>query len=202
MTPAWPRYLLFAETVADGPVADRNGAPGWRFMLHAIDSDHDIVASDHEPGMRGDRLALMAVVRGLEALDQPSVVKLVSTSTYVRRGVSRGIAEWRANDWKWEHFGRLTPIRDEDLWRRIDQALAYHRVSCRGWRSASDAGVGAVADAGANKVQRRRLPLTRQEHVTGGVISEPALLVVRGKRRHVVGAEAFGEPKEQLAAAG
>lgn len=174
MSPAWPRYLLFADTLNEG-----SSATGWRFMLQAIDSEHHVAASDFEPNMRGDRLALMAVVRGLEALDQPSAVKLVTTSNSIRRGVTRGLAEWKRNDWKWERFGRLTTVRDEDLWRRVDQAMQYHQLACRGWRRGADA-LGEQSPANRQRVA------TAVEQVVDGVINEPALLIVRGQRRRVV----------------
>jgi len=190
MTPAWPRYLLFTETLERGP-----GSPGWRFMLHEVETDRTIVASDHEPGMNAERLGLMAVVRGLEALDGPSAVKLVTASSYVRRGVVRGLKDWRANDWKWEHFGRRVAVRDEDLWRRVDQAMKFHRVTCRGMRPESASNLLA-AGQGMRPVRRVEAPLVRG-------INEPALLIVRGQRRHFVFAESSPNPAtEKLAVAG
>ena len=81
-----------------------------------------------------DRLELLAVVRGLEALDQPSRVTLVTRSRYVSRGLRFGIREWRENDWKWEHYGDYQPINNSDLWQRVDHAMTYHKVECRTWR--------------------------------------------------------------------
>ena len=56
-----------------------------------------------------------------------------------------GLAEWRANDWQWERFGQMVAIRDGDLWRRLDRALAFHQVECRLWRFGH-----AVADVAAS----------------------------------------------------
>ncbi|MEM9185151.1 MAG: RNase H family protein [Planctomycetota bacterium] len=209
----WPRYLLFADTLASetraaetpavGAAAGTQRLAGWRFMLHAVDSDHNIFAGDQEPDMTSERLALMAAIRGLEALDQPSRVKLVSTSAYVRRGLSRGLPEWRCNNWKWERFGRLEPIRDEGLWRRVDAALAHHRVSLRGWPPR-----GADARTVSNRLapQRKRrtseLRLSATEQVVDRVISEPALLVVRGKRRRALAANQLAAADDRLAVAG
>jgi hypothetical protein len=41
------------------------------------------------------------------------------------------LVEWRENDFCWEHFGSIQPIRNQDLWRRVDIALRYHEVTCR-----------------------------------------------------------------------
>jgi hypothetical protein len=45
-----------------------------------------------------------------------------------------GLVQWRENDWMWERFGKMTPVKDGDLWRRIDQAMRFHQVECRTWR--------------------------------------------------------------------
>ncbi len=85
-------------------------------------------AADAEPDAQGERLELLAVVRGLEALEQPSRVTLVTPSKYVNRGLTYGLEEWRANDWQWEHFGEMVPVKNRDLWQRVDRALAYPPV--------------------------------------------------------------------------
>jgi ribonuclease HI len=76
----------------------------------------------------------LAVVRGLEALAQPSRVTLVTHSRYVNRGLTYGLAEWRANGWQWEHFGQMVPVKNRDLWQRVDRALLFHQLDCRRWR--------------------------------------------------------------------
>ena len=71
---------------------------------------------------------------GLEALEQPSRVTLVTSSRYVSRGLRFGLEEWRSNGWRWERDGRPVPIKNGDLWQRVDWALKFHRVRCRSWR--------------------------------------------------------------------
>lgn len=131
-----PHFLLFSESRCpprdhDDPEHD---AGQWRFVLESIDGREKLEAADDEPDAQGDRLELLAVVRGLEALDQPSRVTLITQSRYVSRGIRSGLAEWRAADWQWERFGEMTPVKHDDLWRRIDQALKYHQVECRTWK--------------------------------------------------------------------
>lgn len=93
-----------------------------------------MVISDNESAMCGERLELLAVVRGLESLDGPARVTLVTRSRYVSRGIRFGITEWRANEWQWERFGRVVPVKDHDLWQRVDRALLFHRVECQSWQ--------------------------------------------------------------------
>jgi ribonuclease HI len=109
--------------------------PGrWRFVLQADDGSYHLEVDDVEPDVQGERLELLAVVRGLEALDRPSRVTLMTPSTYVREGIRYGLAEWRRSGWRWECFGQLVPVKNSDLWQRVDTALRFHVVECRTWR--------------------------------------------------------------------
>jgi ribonuclease HI len=123
-----PHYLLFSESC-------RKSAQGeWRFVLQSLDGTEQFEAADAEPNFYGERLELLAVVRGLEALAQPSRVTLVTPSKYVNRGLAYGLEEWRANGWQWEHYGEMVPVKNRDLWQRVDRALLFHQLECRTWR--------------------------------------------------------------------
>lgn len=128
-----PHYLLFSE-VTGGPNSTTGCFRGqWRFVLEAIEGGRRVVAQDAEPGTKESRLELLAVVRGLEALDGPTHVTLITRSQYVSRGLRCGMGEWRQDNWHWERFGHWVPIRDHDLWQRVDRALRFHHVDCRVW---------------------------------------------------------------------
>lgn len=103
----------------------------WEFELQSAENGQRIEASDEEPAATGERLELLAIVRGLEALDQPSRVTLVTRSTTVLRGIRYGISQWRENQWEWERFGQMSPVKHRDLWQRIDQAMQIHHVDAR-----------------------------------------------------------------------
>ena len=105
----------------------------WYFRLQSSDGE-EFEASDVEPDLSRERLELLAVVRGLEALEQPSEVTLVTGSRQISRAVRQGLDYWRQRDWKWERFGEKVPMKNADLWRRIDRALQIHEVSCRTFR--------------------------------------------------------------------
>jgi len=121
-----PQYQLFAEARA---LAEDDFA--WHFELKSPDLSLHLDVTDQEPEAPWERLELLAVVRGLEALDQPSRVTLLTPSRYVSHGLRYGLAEWRESGWLWESFGQMTPIKHEDLWRRVDHTLQFHRVQCR-----------------------------------------------------------------------
>ena len=122
MSAPQPHFLLYST------VEQENKQGQWKFVLQAADGSATLEAQDSEPEMRGERLELLAVVRGLEALDQPSRVTLMTSSRYVNRGLTYGLEEWRRNDWTWESFGEMVPVKNQDLWQRLDQALQFHRL--------------------------------------------------------------------------
>jgi ribonuclease HI len=149
MKAATPHYLLFSESCRQSEQSQ------WRFVLQTIDGSQQFEAADDEPDVQGERLELLAVVRGLEALEQPSRVTLVTPSKYVNRGLTYGLDEWRANDWQWEHYGEMVPVKNRDLWQRVDRALAYHQLECRTWRF--DLPHGAVDDGAASHAHTVRM---------------------------------------------
>ncbi len=123
-----PHYFLRTQAAAPPE------SPRWAFSLQAGDQSPPITASDIEPNASWERLQLLAVVRGLEALPEPALVTLATASDVVRRGIRHGLEEWRELDWQLEHFGELIPVKNADLWRRIDRALAIHDVQIRNVR--------------------------------------------------------------------
>ena len=129
-----PRYVLLAEVSQDPGRDGPSGKPRWRFVLQAMDGKKRLAVTDADPDFGGERLELLAVVRGLEALDQPSRVTLLTGSRYVRAGLRQGLAEWREHDWQWERFGQFVPVANRDLWQRVARALEFHQVDCRRWR--------------------------------------------------------------------
>ena len=120
-----PHFLLRAR-------ANRHDRPGrWCFMLESGDGSHSLKVEDDEPDTHGERLELLALVRGLEAVPQPARVTLVASSPYVNRVLNGGLDEWRSSDWQWERHGEMVPVKNADLWRRVDRALHFHSVECR-----------------------------------------------------------------------
>ncbi len=133
MMAALPQFVLYARTnsFTDPTVGSLLARQGWRFVLKARDGSLNMDVSDVEPDVIGERLELLSVVRGLEALEQPSRVRLYTDSRYVVRGMRFGLEQWRVADWRWELYGEMAEVRDADLWRRVDHALEIHDVQYR-----------------------------------------------------------------------
>lgn len=130
-----PRFVLISrvQQLVEGSVYSGDSEPrfSWRFLLRSSDGSHQMDVSDEEPHVSGERLELLAVVRGLEALEQPSRVQLLTDSRYVIRGLRFGLPQWKEAHWCWELHGQMVAVRDGDLWQRIDRALEIHQVRYR-----------------------------------------------------------------------
>ncbi len=122
MNSAMPHFLLYAETGIAG---------AWRFVLRTFDGVKHFEAADVELDVYGERLDLLTLIRALESLDQPSRVTLIRSSNPIRQGIQFGMPEWRSNNWHWEWFGQMVPVKNADLWQRLDRLMAFHRVECR-----------------------------------------------------------------------
>jgi ribonuclease HI len=159
-------YFLLAEArvAADAPAKTL-----WHFLLESTDGSTRLDVAEEEPETPNDRLELLALVRGLEAIDQPARVTLVTPSRYVSHGLRFGLDNWRENGWNWESFGQMTPIKNIDLWQRIDQALSIHRVEHKTFRlDAPQAEVPAPHEKPVRSARRTKraeqvaLPATRR----------------------------------------
>ncbi|MCA9176228.1 MAG: hypothetical protein KDB14_17195 [Planctomycetales bacterium] len=154
MSAPTPHFLLYSDT--EPPSEDELGR--WKFVLRASDGASRLEATDYEK-MSRSRLELLSVIRGLEALDQPSRVTLVTSSRYVGQGLRHGLELWRQTDFQWDRFGVMSPIKNEDLWRRLDQVLEYHTLECR-VRTGVDVPVELVkrfrVDSGNERIAKSR----------------------------------------------
>lgn len=155
-----PHFLLFSETQHDDD--ETQDAGQWRFVLESVDGASKLEAEESEPNVRGERLDLLAVVRGLEALDQPSRVTLVTGSRYVSRGLRHGLDDWRESNWQWERFGKMAEVKNSDLWQRVDRAMQFHQVECRTWRF--DPAERGADDETQTMQEQRSEPESHEKH--------------------------------------
>jgi ribonuclease HI len=201
-----PHFLLFSEAHSEKTSGHRrrdDDAVGqWRFVLESIDGESRLEATDEELANDANRLELLAVVRGLEALDQPSRVTLVTPSRYVTRGLRFGLNQWRENDWQWERFGEMTPVKNSDLWRRVDGAMRYHDVECRIWRfdppQQAARGVRSPVAKQQPPAPKRRRKSSAPTAKTNKPTERPGMLSACGRMlRGVVGSGKF-KPRGKL----
>ncbi len=117
---------LFAYT--DGACSGNPGPGGWGALLVAREGEAVVKTRElmgGEPLTTNNRMELLAAISALEALSRPSNLTLVTDSNYLRDGVTKWIHGWRRNGWR---TADKKPVKNEDLWRRLDEAAARHTV--------------------------------------------------------------------------
>ena len=117
---------LFAYT--DGACSGNPGPGGWGVVLQAVEGGavlRERELSGAEPVTTNNRMELMAAIAALEALDRPSTITVMTDSVYLRDGISKWIHGWKRNGWM--TAGRK-PVKNADLWQRLDAAQSRHRV--------------------------------------------------------------------------
>jgi ribonuclease HI len=119
-----PEVQLFT----DGACSGNPGPGGWAFILRHPASGKEVEQSGGERVTTNNRMELTAVVRGLETLTRPTRVELLTDSVYVGKGISEWMPKWKANGWRRRDGKRWAEVKNEDLWRELDQLLAKHQV--------------------------------------------------------------------------
>jgi ribonuclease HI len=107
----------------DGACSGNPGPGGWGAIL--ILGSHEKELKGGEAATTNNRMELMAAIAALEALKRACVVDLHTDSQYLRNGIMSWINQWKRNGWR---TADKKPVKNEDLWRRLDAALGEHRV--------------------------------------------------------------------------
>jgi ribonuclease HI len=117
------------ELFTDGACSGNPGPGGWAFILRHPATGKEKESSGGESDTTNNRMELMGVVRALEALKKPSHVKLMTDSVYVGKGLSEWLGKWKANGWRRREGKQWKEVKNEDLWRRLDELIARHQLS-------------------------------------------------------------------------
>jgi len=111
--------LLFT----DGACAGNPGPGGWAALLRY--REHEKELSGGDPATTNNRMEMLAVIHGLEALQRPARVRICTDSQYVMKGVTEWLAGWKRRGWK---TADRQPVKNVDLWQRLEAALTPHQV--------------------------------------------------------------------------
>ena len=110
----------------DGACSGNPGPGGWGAVLISGGHERDIFGG--EAHTTNNRMEMMAAIQALDALKKPCKVELHTDSQYLRQGITEWLAGWKARGWK---TADKKPVKNEDLWRRLDEARARHEVAWR-----------------------------------------------------------------------
>jgi ribonuclease HI len=108
----------------DGACKGNPGPGGWGVLLRWGETEKEL--SGGERHTTNNRMELMAVIAALESLKRPICIEITTDSQYVKRGVTEWMARWKRNGWQ---TADKQPVKNRDLWERLDGALGSHRVS-------------------------------------------------------------------------
>ena len=111
------------QIFTDGACSGNPGPGGWAAILRYGEVEREI--SGAEPATTNNRMELFAAIAALEALKRPCTVDLYTDSQYLRDGITKWLPLWKVRGWR---TADKKPVKNIDLWQRLDAAAAPHRV--------------------------------------------------------------------------
>lgn len=137
--------LPCVEIFSDGACRGNPGPGGWGALLRHKGREKTL--SGAEPLTTNNRMELMAAIRALESLKRPCKVELTTDSQYVRKGITEWLPNWKRRGWR---TADKKPVKNEDLWRRLEAAASNHEVTWHWVRGHSGHRENEMADQLAN----------------------------------------------------
>jgi ribonuclease HI len=134
------------EIFTDGACRGNPGPGGWGALLRYGDKERQLFGG--EVLTTNNRMELTAVIRALEALKRRCRVRVTTDSQYVKRGITEWMQNWKRRGWR---TAARAPVKNEDLWRRLDALVAEHDVSWTWVRGHSGHPENELADRLANR---------------------------------------------------
>ena len=107
----------------DGACLGNPGPGGWAALLRYRGVERELAG--RVESTTNNRMELLAAIHGLEALSRRCRVRLVTDSTYVRDGITRWVEQWKRRGWR---TAKGHPVKNLDLWRRLETAAVRHEV--------------------------------------------------------------------------
>lgn len=129
----------------DGACKGNPGIGGWGALL--CYGEHEKELYGGEAQTTNNRMELMAVIQGLNALTRPCVVEVWLDSEYVKNGITEWLPNWKRRGWR---TADKKPVKNEDLWRRLEAAASGHEITWHWVRGHSGHRENELADRLAN----------------------------------------------------
>jgi ribonuclease HI len=126
----------------DGACSGNPGPGGWGALLLYGGREREL--SGGETLTTNNRMELTAAIMALEGLTRPCTVDLFTDSQYVRDGITKWLHNWQARGWR---TADKKPVKNEDLWRRLDAARQRHQVVWHWVRGHADSPLNHRVDA-------------------------------------------------------
>jgi ribonuclease HI len=111
------------EIFTDGACSGNPGPGGWGVVMRWGTTEKELCGG--EADTTNNRMELTAAIQALEALKRPVSARLFTDSEYVKNGITKWIHGWKAKGWK---TADNKPVKNADLWQRLDVARARHDI--------------------------------------------------------------------------
>jgi len=134
------------EIFTDGACRGNPGPGGWGVLLRFQGKEKTLYGGELET--TNNRMELTAAIIGLESLNKPYSVTLTTDSKYVMNGITDWIKNWKKRGWK---TAAKKPVKNEDLWRRLDKACSQHEINWQWVKGHSGHRENELVDALANQ---------------------------------------------------
>ncbi|HVY89494.1 MAG TPA: ribonuclease HI [Hyphomonadaceae bacterium] len=134
------------EIWTDGACSGNPGPGGWGVLMRQGEKETE--RHGGEKATTNNRMELMAAIVALESQPKGSEVILHTDSQYVKDGLTKWIIGWKRNGWK---TADRKPVKNQDLWVRLDAAATAHKVDWRWVKGHSGHPENDRADALARK---------------------------------------------------
>ncbi|WP_288118966.1 ribonuclease HI [Thiomonas sp.] len=138
--------ISHVHAYTDGACKGNPGPGGWGVLLQAGSSRKELFGGETQT--TNNRMELTAAIMALEALRKPCDVQLFTDSQYVLKGMTEWLPGWKARGWK---TADRKPVKNVDLWMRLEKALARHKVTWVWVRGHNGDPGNEAADALANR---------------------------------------------------
>jgi len=140
---------LDVHIYTDGACSGNPGPGGWGSVL--LYNGHRREMSGGERSTTNNRMELRAVIAAIEALKRPCRVTIHTDSVYVMKGITEWLAQWKRRNWR---TAGKQPVKNIELWQRLEEVLAPHRVRWRWVKGHS----GIVENERADELARKAIP--------------------------------------------
>lgn len=114
------------EIFTDGACRGNPGPGGWGALLRYNGVERELYG--YQPVTTNNQMELMAAIQALETLKRACDVILTTDSQYVRQGITEWLAGWKRKGWK---TAAGKPVKNQELWQRLDAAAAQHKIDWR-----------------------------------------------------------------------
>ena len=125
MSRTGPEVVLYT----DGGCSGNPGPGGWGYVMRHVPTGKEKEGSGAELMTTNNRMELQAVIEGLQALKRPVSVRIITDSAYVKNGMEKWMAGWKSRDWMRKTSSGLQPVKNVELWQKLDHLLAKHCAS-------------------------------------------------------------------------